>query len=285
MATINTIQDLIRLLRENEEWRNAVRRELLTEELLELPQRFAEYVAANDKRWDDLGEWRGGVDEWRGSIDEWRGEVDEWRGSIDEWRGDVDEWRGSIDEWRGDVDEWRGGVDRKLDSIQGEVSEVKEDVSSLRITVDSLRGTALEAKLTRKLPPLVSREFDVARIYPIWTPGAIAFGAHTQDFRDKMERAAEDGVISDDDEVQVSVTDLVMRSRRRSDRSTLWFAVEASGVINDDDITRARRSADIIAKVYKQDAVALVYGYRIHDHQRKLADELGVRVYLDPDRD
>lgn len=39
MATINTIHDLIRLLRENKEWRDAVRRELLTEELLELPQR------------------------------------------------------------------------------------------------------------------------------------------------------------------------------------------------------------------------------------------------------
>ena len=49
MATINTIHDLIRLLRENEEWRNAVRRELLTEELLELPQRFAEYVAAYEE--------------------------------------------------------------------------------------------------------------------------------------------------------------------------------------------------------------------------------------------
>ena len=212
MATINTIHDLIRLLRENEEWRNAVRRELLTEELLELPQRFAEYAAANDKRWE---------------------------------RNDK-RW----DEWY----EWRSGVDNKL---------------------DSLRGTALEAKLTRKLPPLVGREFNVARVYPISMPDAIAFGAHAQEFRDKMERAAEDGVISDDDEIRVNVTDLIIRSRRRSDRSTLWFAVEASGVINDDDVTRARRSADVIAEVYGQDAVALVYGYRIDDRQRKLADEIG----------
>ncbi|MCY4654281.1 MAG: hypothetical protein OXC95_14095, partial [Dehalococcoidia bacterium] len=197
--------------------------------------------------------------------------LDEWRGGIDEWRGDVDEWRGGIDEWRGDVDEWRGGVDNKLDSLQ--------------TTVDSLRGAALEARLTRKLSPLVSREFDVIRVYPIWIPDAIAFGRNTQDFRDRVERAAEEGVISDDDETRLSVTDLIIRSRRKLDRSTLWFAVEASGVINNDDVTRARRSADIIAKVYKQDTVALVYGYRIHDQQRKLADELEVRVYIDPDRD
>ena len=69
MATINTIHDLIRLLRENEEWRNAVRRELLTEELLELPQRFAEYTAANDKR---VARWTNGKaltnGEWRGRV-------------------------------------------------------------------------------------------------------------------------------------------------------------------------------------------------------------------------
>ncbi len=259
MATINTIQDLIRLLRENEEWRNAVRRELLTEELLELPQRFAEYVAANDK--------------WRGGMDEWRGDVDKWRGDVDEWRGDVDEWRGDVDKWRGDVDKWRVGVDQKLDSLQ--------------ISVDSLRGTALETKMYTKLAPLVAREFDVKRVRRILSPGTdyLAIAGYRSEFMGKVEDAAEDGVISEDDETRIQVTDLIMRSLRKSDGSVLWFAIEASGVINDDDITRAKRSADIITKVYDQDAEPLVYGYRIHDRQRKLSGELGVRVYLDPDRD
>ncbi len=231
MATINTIQDLIRLLRENEEWRNAVRRELLTEELLELPQRFAEYVAANNK------------------------------------------WRGDVDEWRGGMDEWRGGVDQKLDSLQ--------------ISVDSLRGTALETKMYTKLAPLVAREFDVKRVRRILSLGTdyLAIAGYRSEFMGKVEDAAEDGVISEDDETRIQVTDLIMRSLRKSDGSVLWFAIEASGVINDDDITRAKRSADIITKVYDQDAEPLVYGYRIHDRQRKLSGELGVRVYLDPDRD
>jgi hypothetical protein len=231
MATINTIQDLIRLLRENEEWRNAVRRELLTEELLELPQRFAEYVAANDK------------------------------------------WRDDVDKWRDGMDEWRVGVDQKLNSLQ--------------ISVDSLRGTALETKMYTKLAPLVAREFDVKRVRRILSPGTdyLAIAGYRSEFMGKVEDAAEDGVISEDDETRIQVTDLIMRSLRKPDGSVLWFAIEASGVINDDDITCAKRSADIITKVYDQDAEPLVYGYRIHDRQRKLSGELGVRVYLDPDRD
>jgi hypothetical protein len=232
MATINTIQDLIRLLRENEEWRNAVRRELLTEELLELPQRFAEYVAANDK------------------------------------------WRDDVDKWRDGMDEWRVGVDQKLNSLQ--------------ISVDSLRGTALETKMYTKLAPLVAREFDVKRISQVLGPRTdfqTRIGRSDKSFIEMIEDAAEDGIISDDDDTRIRVTDLIIRSLRKSDGSALWFAIEASGVINDDDITRAKHSADIITKVYGQDAAPLVYGYRIHDRQRKLAAELRVQVYLDPDRD
>ena len=252
MATINTIQDLIHLLRENEEWRNAVRRELLTEELLELPQRFAEYTAANDKRWE----------------------------RNDERWDDLDEWRGGIDEWRGSIDEWRGGVDQKLDSLQ-------KDVGSLQTSVDSLRGITLETKMYKKLAPLVAREFDVRRVRLILGSGnhlQVMMG-YRNGFMEKIEDAAEKGVISDDDETRIQVTDLIMRSQRKSDGTPLWFAIEASGVINDDDITRAKRSAGIITQLYEQDAAPLVYGYRIHNQQRKLADELGVRVYLDPDRD
>ena len=51
---INTADDLIRAVRENEEFRAAMRRELLTEELLELPRRFEEYREANDRRLDTL---------------------------------------------------------------------------------------------------------------------------------------------------------------------------------------------------------------------------------------
>ena len=45
MATINTIEDLLRLLDENPEWLEALRARLLTRELLELPQIVADLSA------------------------------------------------------------------------------------------------------------------------------------------------------------------------------------------------------------------------------------------------
>lgn len=50
MATFNTVEELIQILDENPHWLEALRARLLTRELLELPQRHAEFVALSDKR-------------------------------------------------------------------------------------------------------------------------------------------------------------------------------------------------------------------------------------------
>ena len=54
MTSIHTTDELLRAARENDEFREAFRREILTKELLELPQRFAEYAAATDERLEGI---------------------------------------------------------------------------------------------------------------------------------------------------------------------------------------------------------------------------------------
>ena len=44
-TTIHTIEDLIRILDDNPEWTDALRARLLTKELIELPEKFAQFVA------------------------------------------------------------------------------------------------------------------------------------------------------------------------------------------------------------------------------------------------
>ena len=52
MTTINTIEDLIRLLDENPEWLEALRKRLLTRDLLELPAKFDRFVEETNARFD-----------------------------------------------------------------------------------------------------------------------------------------------------------------------------------------------------------------------------------------
>ena len=50
MAAINTIEDLIQILDEHPPWLEALRSRLLTRELIELPERFAQFVEATERR-------------------------------------------------------------------------------------------------------------------------------------------------------------------------------------------------------------------------------------------
>ena len=54
MTTINSIEDLIRLLDENPEWLEAVRARILTRELLEMPQKLAEFTETANRRFESL---------------------------------------------------------------------------------------------------------------------------------------------------------------------------------------------------------------------------------------
>jgi hypothetical protein len=50
MTTVNTIEDLIRILDERPEWNEALRSRLLSRDLLELPQAFAEFAKGAERR-------------------------------------------------------------------------------------------------------------------------------------------------------------------------------------------------------------------------------------------
>ena len=250
------------LLRENQEFREAVRQAILTEELIALPAVFSAFAS----------EMRGDVKRLDGHMQRLEGHVQRLDRRVER-----------LEEGQQRLEDGQQRLEGRVERLEEGQQRLEGRVERLEFSVDSLRGSALEARLSTKLIPLVSREFNVRRVYPIWAPGVIAVLGNTKEFHDSMEQAAEDGVINDDDEIRLRVTDLVLRSQRKTDRSTLWFTVEASGIINDDDITRSKQSANAIEKIYGQDAMPIVYGYRIHEDQVKLADEMDVLVYLDPE--
>ena len=76
MATINTIEDLFRVLDENPRWLEALRARLLTRELLELPEKFAQFVAATEQRFDKVEQRLGNVEQRLDNVEQRLGNVE-----------------------------------------------------------------------------------------------------------------------------------------------------------------------------------------------------------------
>lgn len=214
---INTKEDLLRLWHEDDEFRVASRRELLTNELLELPEKFAE----NAKQ-----------------------------------------------------------VDSRLERVETRLERVEIDV-------DGLRGDALERKAPTHLCQLINDALSVRRVQVIWMPGGFATPLGRMDkFAIDVESGADDGTITLEEEGRLNRTDMVARAIREPEGTRLWIAAEISGLIGERDIRRARESAAALRKLYSQETIPVVYGYRIADQQRRSAQAREgleeVLIFLEP---
>ena len=111
MPVINTSEDLLRLLDENAEFREAVRRYILTDELLRLPERVAQFV----DRVDAFIEEQIGVNQRVGAfIDEQKEFNDGQRAFNEEQRAFNEEQRAFNQRMETAVGELRGNVARQI---------------------------------------------------------------------------------------------------------------------------------------------------------------------------
>ncbi len=153
----------------------------------------------------------------------------------------------------------------------------------------SLRGDALETKMPKTLCEILSCELDITRLQIFWMARRQTQPLNrSEHFIRALEEATDNGITTDREELRLLTTDMVVRSQRKSDGSRLWIAAEASGVIDQDDIERARQSALALSKIYGEDAIPAVYGYRISDQQREQAAAAPglqeVHIFLEPDQ-
>lgn len=93
MHTIDTIADLIRVLKEEPEWAEALRNLLLSQEFLELPARFQAFVRVTEENnrlmrerlervESDLGDLKAGQAETNQRLSQLTGEVNQMRGQV-----------------------------------------------------------------------------------------------------------------------------------------------------------------------------------------------------------
>ena len=75
-------------------------------------------------------------------------------------------------------------------------------------------------------------------------------------------------------------TDAIVRAASRISKRLVYVAVEASYAIDDEDVKRAHRTAEILGKVFTDaDVMPVVYGKTIDSLASAAAEDLDVAVY------
>ena len=189
-------------------------------------------------------------------------EMSERMSEMSERMSEMSEQQGETVKWQSEMSVWKDEVTERQRRMQDDLGDIK--------------GLKVEFRLERRIVSILSRLLNQRN-------GIIVRGGHhnsaVAEFEEAIYDARQNGVIDEREHVRINNTDVVVRATNRETRDTVYSVVEASWVIDDNDVIRARRSAEVVAKIYPDaKAVAVVYGMSINDRGRDAAEKFGVIV-------
>ena len=281
MPIIETVEQLADFLEQNEEWRRRIFSILVPRELARLPAEFEEFRAEVRREFDAVRqEMRSGfarVDEQFARVDERFVQVNE---RIAQAEREIESLRAEMREGFARVDERFAQVDREFEAVRREMregfeqlrAEMREGYAELaqkiqRNTDDiaELKGKSLEREYRDKARSIFGRYFRSVAVID-WI-----------DLEDPLEAVAP---LSDAERTELSVVDLLVRGRRRTDGQDTVLVIEVSWTITHYDVERAVRRAEI----FRQrgfTATPTVAGSEISPEVQLVAQQAGCAVVLD----
>ena len=275
MSTINTMEDLIRVLDEHPEWLEALRARLLSRELLDLPQNFAmfvaemrefksemnefkaqmdRFVAATNSRFDGADVRFDGVDARLDRVDTRFDGVDARFDGVDARFDEVDARLDRVDARFDEVDARLDRVDARFDEVDARFARAEarsdgHDVMFKRITDDlgQLKG-AHARNVALADAAVIARDLNLRRTKNL-----------TQDELLDLIDSADTSDILVSDLRSFRVADLIMEATAE-DGEVCYVAVEISYTANGRDTKRALRNAKFMTRFTGKRAFAVVSG-------------------------
>ena len=259
---IATVEDLERILDENPEIRERIRRKLLTEEERALPGIVAQLA-------EDLRRLTQVVTEGFARIDRELEVLREGQQRLEEGQQQLQEKQQRLE---GGQQQLREGQER----LEGGQQQLREGQERLFNSHENMRGLLLEQTAARRLFPRIAHQYRLRRARVVKSLD-ISMPADLMDTLDEAEAA---GRITEEMATAIGVSDLIMWGISRIDASPMYVLAEVSGTLNRHDIARAQERAAALQAATGQRAMPVAAAMVIPEPQEAQASDVGVTTYL-----
>ena len=284
MATIDNTDDLLRLVREDSNFRATMRRELLTAELLEVPQRLTaleqstaaliEYTNATNRRLDNI---EADITVIKDDINVMKGDITVMKDDINVMKDDITVMKGDVNVMKDDISVTKNDVSVIKDDINGLGEAFRQEVRAQ----SSYRGAHAQTAANRdrvRISNLFAKFHAIRRTdaMPVrrnrlktWLQGENAEVVEALNLRDRAwETFLEPDIVA-------AVHDLMADDDAEP---AFYIVVEASYTGEAEDIDKAIDHAKIVHAVTGLDAYPIVAAVRLDD---KMEPEMRSRLYDD----
>ena len=250
MTTVNDIADIVRIIREQPEWADTLRSVLLSRELLELPQRFAEYAESTNRRLERLEtvltDFIESTNRRLEALEIGQATLQEGQAKLEESHVKLEAGQAKLEAGQAKLEASHVRLEAGQMEIRADIDEIRTDISAIREDLRPIKGTHARSGAER----------DTRRIARTMN----CFQVHLLNSDDLYHLLAEldSDDISRSDRDSFENADIVIVGEHRQTGETHYIAVEASFTAHEDDTRRAIRNADYLTRSTGQPAHAVV---------------------------
>jgi hypothetical protein len=247
---VEDFQDLIRLLQERPEWRADLRRLVLSDELLVLPELVRELVQAQQRTEVRLGR----LEEALVALAEAQQRTEVRVGRLEEAQQRTEVRVGRLEE---SMESLRAETERRFQELAAGQLTLTQHIDDMRATIQSLEeSTATLTTVVGRLQDDVGelKGSDLERRYrerPFAYFHRLIRQAHTlsgDELNTILDRAVAAQYLTEEDVDEIVWADAIVRGRRREDGQEVFLVVETSWGVGPYDVQRADRRAKLLAK-------------------------------------
>ncbi len=207
--TVEDFRDLARILEERPEWRAELRRLVLTDELLALPEQ-------TERRFQELTEQIATLAKTQGQFAEEHAALTR-----------------TVQTLSDDL----AALTRTVQTLSDDLAALTRTVQTLSDDVGELKGDSLERRYREMAFAYFGRLIRRAHVLM------------AEELSDLLEEAVGRGVLSEADSDEVTWADLIVRGRRRDDGTVVSLVVEVSWGVGPHDVERASHRAALLARI------------------------------------
>ena len=259
MSTINTIDDLVRIVRENQEYRAVLRRELLTDDLLALPAQFVEMRSTQN----DMRDTQNSILKTQSELIETQNRILLDLAETRSTQRDMLRTQNEMLITQRDMLKTQSEILRRLDNVEAHSRRLSDDFGNFRGSYAGIAVVKHAAGIAIRLDEAKSLGIDelATKVLSREMIRALA-GEYGSERLASIPRSERESFYLSDLIIEVAKTD----------GTTCYIAVEASYTCNGRDTARALSHADLITRFTGKEAWPVIAGVRMDRQIQPLVD-------------
>ena len=157
-------------------------------------------------------------------------------------------------------------------TLKSDMVYVKGRLDKMDGRLDNAAGANYEFKVQKNLGSIAGQHLRLRRTRTLKGPRT----DDDQDLRNRVDEAEDNGIITESENHDMWLLDLIFSGRRREDGKDVLVAAEVSITVGNNDISRVKNRAETLRKAAGTEVIPVVIAEHIDPERQEAADQAGV---------